>query len=52
MRVGADRGVPDVAQLTLGWSILEGIGARSCSRAMAALIAGNFEGKERKAAYA
>ena len=41
-----------VPQLTLGWSILEGIGAALVLPAMAALIAGNFEGKERKAAYA
>ena len=41
-----------VAQLTLGWSILEGIGAALVLPAMAALIAGNFEGKERKVAYA
>ena len=41
-----------VAQLTLGWSILEGIGAALVLPAMAALIAGNFEGRERKAAYA
>ena len=38
--------------LALGWSILEGIGAALVLPAMAALIAGNFEGKERKAAYA
>jgi MFS family permease len=43
---------PTVAVLTLGWSILEGIGAALVLPAMAALIAGNFEGKERKAAYA
>ena len=41
-----------VAQLALGWSILEGIGAALVLPAMAALIAGNFEGKERKVAYA
>ncbi len=41
-----------VPQLTLGWSILEGIGAALVLPAMAALIAGNFEGKERKVAYA
>ncbi len=41
-----------VWQLTLGWSILEGIGAALVLPAMAALIAGNFEGKERKGAYA
>jgi EmrB/QacA subfamily drug resistance transporter len=41
-----------VVQLAFGWSILEGIGAALVLPAMAALIAGNFEGKERKAAYA
>ncbi|HEX5827775.1 MAG TPA: MFS transporter [Candidatus Limnocylindrales bacterium] len=41
-----------VWQLTLGWSILEGIGAALVLPAMAALIAGNFEGKARKGAYA
>ena len=43
---------PTVAILTLGWSILEGIGAALVLPAMAALIAGNFEGEERKGAYA
>ena len=43
---------PTVAVLTLGWSILEGIGAALVLPAMAALIAGNFEGEQRKAAYA
>ena len=41
-----------VAILTLGWSILEGLGAALVLPAMAALIAGNFEGAERKIAYA
>ena len=41
-----------VAMLAFGWSILEGIGAALVLPAMAALIAGNFEGKDRKAAYA
>jgi EmrB/QacA subfamily drug resistance transporter len=41
-----------VAVLTLGWSILEGIGAALVLPAMAALIAGNFEGPQRKVAYA
>ncbi|HEY5153744.1 MAG TPA: MFS transporter [Acidimicrobiales bacterium] len=41
-----------VAVLALGWSILEGIGAALVLPAMAALIAGNFAGKDRKAAYA
>ncbi len=43
---------PSVAILTLGWSVLEGLGAAMVLPAMAALIAGNFEGKDRKAAYA
>src|SRR6476469_718473 len=41
-----------VAMLTLGWSILEGIGAALVLPALAALIAGNFEGEARKGAYA
>ena len=41
-----------VAMLAFGWSILEGVGAALVLPAMAALIAGNFEGRERKAAYA
>ncbi len=40
-----------VAALTLGWSIVEGIGAAIVLPALAALVAGNFEGKERAAAY-
>ena len=43
---------PTVAVLTLGWSILEGIGAALVLPALAALIAGNFAGARRKAAYA
>jgi len=35
---------PTVAVLTLGWSILEGIGAALVLPALAALIAGNFTG--------
>jgi EmrB/QacA subfamily drug resistance transporter len=49
-------GLTAVAQsvpvLTLGWSVLEGIGAALVLPAMAALIAGNFEGRERVTAYA
>ncbi len=41
-----------VVQLALGWSILEGVGAAMVMPALAALIAGNFEGASRKAAYA
>jgi EmrB/QacA subfamily drug resistance transporter len=43
---------PTVALLALGWSVLEGLGAALVLPAMAALIAGNFEGNARKAAYA
>lgn len=41
-----------VAMLALGWSVLEGIGAALVLPALAALIAGNFEGPARKVAYA
>ncbi len=41
-----------VPQLALGWSILEGIGAALVLPALAALIAGNYEGRDRAAAYA
>jgi len=41
-----------VAVLTLGWSVLEGLGAAMVLPALAALIAGNYEGRERKVAYA
>lgn len=43
---------PSVLILTLGWSVLEGIGAAPVLPALAALIAGNFEGPRRKVAYA
>src|SRR5690349_3634828 len=43
---------PTVAVLALGWSILEGVGAALVLPALAALIAGNFEGEARKGAYA
>jgi len=43
---------PSVAVLTLGWSVLEGLGAAMVLPAMVALIAGNFEGGSRKVAYA
>jgi EmrB/QacA subfamily drug resistance transporter len=41
-----------VFMLALGWSILEGAGAALVLPAMAALIAGNYEGHSRKVAYA
>ena len=40
-----------VASLTLGWSILEGIGAVLVLPALVALVAGNYEGKERALAF-
>jgi EmrB/QacA subfamily drug resistance transporter len=43
---------PTVPVLALGWSVLEGMGAALVLPAMAALIAGNFEGDSRKVAYA
>ncbi len=43
---------PTVEVLAFGWSLLEGLGAALVLPAMAALIAGNFEGSARKAAYA
>lgn len=41
-----------VAVLAFGWSILEGLGAALVLPAMAALISGNYEGNDRKVAYA
>src|ERR1700761_5328364 len=41
----------NVASLTFGWSLLEGIGAALVLPAMVALVAGNFEGQERAVAY-
>jgi EmrB/QacA subfamily drug resistance transporter len=40
-----------VPVLTLGWSVLEGIGAALVLPALAALTAASFEGKERALAY-
>ncbi len=40
-----------VASLTVGWSILEGIGAALVLPAMVALVAANFRGQERAVAY-
>jgi EmrB/QacA subfamily drug resistance transporter len=40
-----------VASLTIGWSVLEGIGAALVLPAMVALVAGNFRGQERAVAY-
>jgi EmrB/QacA subfamily drug resistance transporter len=40
-----------VPSLTLGWSVLEGIGAAMVLPAMFALVAGNFQGGQRAVAY-
>jgi EmrB/QacA subfamily drug resistance transporter len=40
-----------VPTLMLGWSILEGIGAALVMPALVALVAGNYEGRERTLAY-
>jgi EmrB/QacA subfamily drug resistance transporter len=40
-----------VASLTLGWSVLEGIGASLVLPAMVALVASSFEGQQRAVAY-
>jgi EmrB/QacA subfamily drug resistance transporter len=41
----------NVASLTIGWSVLEGIGAALVLPAMVALVAGNFRGQDRALAY-
>jgi EmrB/QacA subfamily drug resistance transporter len=41
----------NVASLALGWSVLEGIGAALVMPALVALVAGNFEGRQRAMAY-
>ncbi|MGH2937728.1 MAG: MFS transporter [Solirubrobacterales bacterium] len=41
----------NVASLTFGWSVLEGIGAALVLPAMVALVAANFHGQERAVAY-
>ena len=40
-----------VPSLTLGWSILEGIGAALVMPALVALVAGNYQGQDRAVAY-
>lgn len=41
----------NVPSLALGWSVLEGIGAALVLPSMVALVAGNFDGKDRAVAY-
>jgi MFS family permease len=40
-----------VGSLIVGWSVLEGIGAALVLPALVALIAGNYEGRDRITAY-
>lgn len=42
---------PNVGILILGWSVIEGIGAALVMPAMVALVASNFSGEKRAAAY-
>ncbi len=42
---------PNVFVLAVGWSVLEGLGAALVMPALAALIAGNYQGRERAVAY-
>jgi EmrB/QacA subfamily drug resistance transporter len=42
---------PNVVVLALGWSVLEGLGAALVLPALAALVAGNYEGPSRAVAY-
>ncbi len=43
---------PTTLVLALGWSVLEGLGAALVLPALAALVAGNYEGRSRVLAYA
>ena len=43
---------PNLAVLLLGWSLVEGLGAVLVMPAVAALIAANYEGRDRAIAYA
>ncbi|MEI8334688.1 MAG: MFS transporter, partial [Chloroflexota bacterium] len=43
---------PNLAVLLLGWSLVEGLGAILVIPAIAALIAANYEGRDRALAYA
>jgi MFS family permease len=42
---------PNVGVLLIGWSVLEGLGAALIMPTIVALIAGNFTGRQRAAAY-
>ena len=42
---------PTLAVLTLGWSVIEGLGAALVLPALAALVGGSYAGRERAVAY-
>src|SRR5688572_24385409 len=42
---------PELWTLTLGWSIVEGLGAALVLPALAALVGGNYTGRDRAVAY-
>lgn len=42
---------PELWTLTLGWSVIEGLGAALVLPALAALVAGTYEGRDRAVAY-
>lgn len=48
---GVTAAAPNIAVLMIGWSILEGIGAALMIPAIAALVVGNYTGRDRAAAY-
>ena len=48
---GITAAAPNITILMIGWSVLEGVGAALMIPAIAALIAGNYKGRDRAAAY-
>lgn len=48
---GITAAAPNITVLMIGWSVLEGVGAALMIPAIAALIAGNYKGRDRAAAY-
>ncbi len=48
---GITAAAPNITILMIGWSVLEGVGAALMIPAIAALVAGNYKGRDRAAAY-
>ena len=48
---GITAAAPSIGVLIVGWSLLEGMGAALMIPAIAALVAGNYSGRDRAAAY-